>query len=343
MKNLIILIALLSVSLFISCASEIEQPTNNDAMPTLQNAKLIDGILHFDSKASLVQIMTNYRNNSDYQQTFDNQILELQKHGFKPLTPIFDKMSDEDVAHFVKRKLERNAKDRDFNQNSRSGPNDPVRLEDDIIFDPAFAAVLNEERKIIVADKVYKYTEMGMFFCNEDKMTDLDNYLNALTPSQKFDLIPDPNLPVIDPTPCPEDPNARTLAINQDIALLQADRIPPCVPNWTGTGTGTPPTPPVPTYAPPSDKIKSNFAMCSGGVNSLWDQIFGASVSCSYFMPNDRCVTTEFWNQNYFIFASVGCKSYFEKKKCVSFLWMSTCWWEKSYPDQIELGVNAVQ
>ena len=117
MKNLIILIALLSVSLFISCASEIEQPTNNDAMPTLQNAKLIDGILHFDSKASLVQIMTNYRNNSDYQQTFDNQILELQKHGFKPLTPIFDKMSDEDVAHFVKRKLERNAKDRDFNQN----------------------------------------------------------------------------------------------------------------------------------------------------------------------------------------------------------------------------------
>lgn len=341
--NLKLLTLLFYVSLFISCASEIEQTANNDAMPTLQNAKLIDGILHFDSKASLVQIMTSYRNSSDYQQTFDNQILELQKHGFKPLTPIFDKMSDEDVAHFVKRKLERNAKDRDFNQNLRSGSNEPVRLEDDIILDPAYAAVLNEERKIVVADKIYKYTEMGMFTCDEDKMTDLDTYLNALTPLQKISLIPDPNNLVPNPTPCQDSPDFLTIAINQDIELLQPPRLPPCLPNWTGTGTSTPPNPPAPAYAPTSDSIKSNFSMCEGGVNSLWEKIFGASVSCSYFMPNDRCVTTEFWNQNYLIFSSVGCKSYFEKKKCVSFLWMSTCWWEKSYPDQIEVGVNAVQ
>lgn len=113
--NLIRLTVLLvSVSLFISCETDLEITTSNDAIPTLQNAKLVNGILHFDSKTSLVQIMTTYRNNSDYQQIFNNQILEFQRKGFKPLTPIFDEMNEEDVAHFVKRKLERNAKDRDF-------------------------------------------------------------------------------------------------------------------------------------------------------------------------------------------------------------------------------------
>jgi hypothetical protein len=340
--NLNLLTALFCLSLFISCESESEKTTSNEAIPTLQNAKLINGILHFDSKASLVQIMTNYRNNSDFQKTFDNQILELQKQGFKPLTPIFEGMSDEDVAHFVRRKLERNTKDRNFNQYLRSNPDVPVRLEDDIIFDPAYAAVLNEERKIVVVDKVYKYTEMGMFICDENKMTNLDTYLDDLTPSQKLSLMPDPNLPVPNPTPCQAPTDPRSILITTDIELLQAAPLPTCIPTWTGSGTSTP-TPPSPTYAPDSDRIKSNFSMCAGGVNSLWEKVFGASVSCSYFMPNDRCVTTEFWNQYYFFFSSVGCKSYFEKKKCVRFLGMSTCWWEKSYPDKIELGVNAIQ
>jgi hypothetical protein len=341
--NLNLLTAFFCVSLFISCESEIDQTTNNDVTSTLQNAKLIDGILHFDSKASLVQTMTNYRNDADYQQTFDNQILELQKQGFKPLTPIFDEMSEEDITHFIKRKLERNAKDRDFHQNLRSNPNDPIRLEDDIIYDPAYAAVLNEERKIVVADKVYKYTEMGMFTCDEDKMSDLDTYLNSLTPSQKLRLIPDPNLPVPNPTPCQGSLSPLVITVADDIELLQAPPLPPCVPTWNSSGISTTPVPPAPSYAPVNDRIKSNLQMCAGGGNSLWEQIFGPSKSCSYFMPNDRCVTTQFWNQNYLIFASVGCKSYFEKKVCKNFLWMSTCWWEKSYPDQIELGVNAVQ
>lgn len=340
--NLIRLTVLLvSVSLFISCESDLEITTSNDAIPTLQNAKLVNGILHFDSKASLVQIMTTYRNNSDYQQTFNNQILEFQRKGFKPLTPIFDEMNEEDVAHFVKRKLERNAKDRDFYQNLRTNSDEPVRLEDDIIYDPAFAAILNEERIIVVAGIVFKYTEMGMFTCDEDKITDLDAFLNALTPSQKLNLMPNPNTTVANQIPCQGRPNPLTVTVAEDIELFQEPPLPPCIPNWTGTST--PPIPTATTYAPLPDNIKSNLQMCTGGVNSLWEQIFGATHSCSYFMPNDRCVTTEFWNQNYYIFASVGCKSYFEKKICVNFLWMSTCWWEKSYPDQIELGVNAIQ
>ena len=340
--NLIRLTVLfVSVSLFISCESDSEITINDAAIPSLQNAKLVNGILHFDSKASLVQIMTNYRNNSDYQLTFNNQILEFQRKGFKPLTPIFDEMNEEDVAHFVKRKLERNSKDRDFYQTLRTNSDEPVRLEDDIIYDPAFAAILNEERIIVVAGVVFKYTEMGMFTCDEDKITDLDAFLNALTPSQKLNLMPNPNTTVANQIPCQGRPNPLTITVAEDIELFQEPPLPPCIPSWTGTTT--PPTPTATTYAPLPDNVKSNLQMCAGGVNSLWEQIFGATHSCSYFMPNNRCVTTEFWNQNYFIFASVGCKSYFEKKICVNFLWMSTCWWEKSYPDQIELGVNAIQ
>jgi hypothetical protein len=334
-------ILFVSVSLFISCESDSVITTNDVAIPTLQNAKLVNGILHFDSKASLVQIMTNYRNNSDNQQTFNNQILEFQRKGFKPLTPIFDEMNEEDVAHFVKRKLERNAKDRNFYQNLRTNSDEPVRLEDDIIYDPAFAAILNEERIIVVAGIVFKYTEMGMFTCDEDKISDLDAFLNALTPSQKMNLMPNPNTTIANQTPCQGRPNPLTITVAEDIELLQEPPLPPCLPNWTGTNT--PPNPPAPSYAPAFDRIKSNLQMCTGGGRSFWEWIFGPSKSCSYFMPNDRCVTTEFWNQNYFIFASVGCKSYFEKKICINFLWMSTCWWEKSYPDQLELGVNSIQ
>jgi hypothetical protein len=348
-KNLkFVLLILIFSKLFVSCEKENLSPTENSkSIQSINQFKIVDGTLVINNKASLVQIMSQYQKNDSYQKEFDKEIVNLQKQGFRPLTPIFDNYSDEETAKFVKRKLERNEKrQKDFGLYSKNAKfatenEEVIDLSDDLIYDPAFAALLNEDREIIVEEKLYKYTEMGLFITDDDKKAGLDTYLDELTPEQRMAMmpIPQPDLP------CNNVNSQLSLeSVTADIDLYQAPQLPPCVPQWTSVSSPpTQPAPVIPTYAPQSSKIKRTLPICSGSESSIWDKLFGPTKTCSYFFGDGRCITNKFWNQNFLIFSSLGCKASFEKKKCVSFLWMSTCWWEKSYPERIELGVNSVK
>lgn len=92
------------------------------------------------------------------------------------------------------------------------------------------------------------------------------------------------------------------------------------------------------SYTPLSDIIKRQFTICNVTSNGFLEGIFGPSQTCDKGMNENRRVRTKFWNQNYFVFSSIGCKTKFQKH---IERWYAT-WWEKSYAEKLELGVNYV-
>jgi hypothetical protein len=50
---------------------------------------------------------------------------------------------------------------------------------EDIVGDDTFAAFLNNNAEILVADEIYKYTDVGLFISKEDKFNNLENLLDA--------------------------------------------------------------------------------------------------------------------------------------------------------------------
>ena len=345
MKNKIIkTVVLCTLTIFsISCEDTIQESDSFKSLTleAISEVKIVNGTAHISNKASLVHMMKEYQKNGEYQKIFDNQIAKFQSNGFKPLTPIFDKLNESQIVEFVERKKVRLSKRKiDFGFNdfqARVSGDQAITLDDDLIYDPAFASILNEDREIVVENDLYRYTEMGLFKVSVENAAILGAYLENLSVDQRRALIqpaPAPN------APCGGNNQVSILAIADNIELLQLPSLPPCQPTWSSTANSVQ----IPAVAATSQNIiKATLPICEGGESSLWDKLFGKTKTCTTFFPENRCLTNTFWNQNYMLFASLGCKASFEKKKCVTILWITSCWWEKSYPDQIELGVNSVK
>jgi hypothetical protein len=103
------------------------------------------------------------------------------------------------------------------------------------------------------------------------------------------------------------------------------------------------PTPPIPrpTFpTPPTPRlIKQNLEICTIQKQGFFEKIFGETESDEDYYDDNRRVKTSFWNQNYYIFSSIGCSVRFQKR--VKILGISG--WQKSYAEQIELGINNIQ
>jgi hypothetical protein len=336
------LIVLFFTTFFLSCENNLENSSKDEGLNySINNFKLANGILTINSKEELINIHNFYKNNISYQNKFNQIVKELQSKGFRPLEPIFDQNNPKMIEDFVKRKQIRLSKrDSDYGVVSYARSVSDIDLDDELIRDPFLTSLLNEEREIFIGDKLYKYTEMGLFICGDETNTQienkvkLDNYLESLTPENRKSII---NQKLMASDPCSlSEPHylAEKIQIFQDIL--------PC--DFGGGSSGNLPNPPVSnppaTYAPPADLIKQNLPICDATVNSLLEMIFGVSEGCITEMNGgDKRVKTKFWNQNYLLFSSIGCKVKFQKH--ISHWWAS--WWEKSYAEKLELGTNYIR
>lgn len=331
---------------FISCENEIEETKSPEKVQKIDDVKLVNGVLHINSKASIQNIIDNYKKGGESQNQFNDKIRNLQNNGFLPLTPIFPDNDAEMIEAFVKRKIERLQKrDEEYGIYSKNARNDKdIDLDDEVIFDPAFSALLNEKREIVVGEKFYKYNEMGVFFCDTLHKGYLEDYLEDLTKEERVAIINHDYGNFTNPDPCAENPLARTaLSLTDKVNLYQPEPPTPCS-GWgsdggSNGGSNSDPAPEPSTYAPSSDLVKEKLPTCEVVANTLWEHIWGPSDGCFYYMNNDdRRVKTKFWNQNFFIFSSIGCKVKWQKH--VEHWWAS--WWEKSYAQKLELGVNSL-
>ncbi|PHQ61133.1 MAG: hypothetical protein COC08_06055 [Maribacter sp.] len=63
---------------------------------------------------------------------------------------------------------------------SLKGDADEIDLDDELVADEGFAAVLNDDREIYVGNKFYKYTTNGLYFCKRKHEKEPRKYLKNL-------------------------------------------------------------------------------------------------------------------------------------------------------------------
>ena len=115
------------------------------------------------NKTALKSILNSYKESIENQNEFNDKIREIQDKGFKPLTPIFEENDIYEIQDFLLRKKNRMQKTKlGLGLTSKSSEsNEEIEFDDELISDPSFSSLLNEDIKIYVGDSIYKYTETG--------------------------------------------------------------------------------------------------------------------------------------------------------------------------------------
>lgn len=306
--------------LMISCQNDFDN--NNKEKETLNlhnNYEIVNGTIKIESKEKLKNILSSYQNDVEIQNNFNDEIRTIQDKGFKPLTPIFDEDDNQKLEAFIVAKKARKQKlNSIYAKNNVETEDEDFDIEDDLIQDPSLAALLNEERELIIGDSLYKYTEKGLYFCLEKDRQKLYNYLNNSNSSSKNNLTKRmAELTQVD--------EGISLFIPEDRPFLEV------------------PTPNIPRQDPfpvqPTPKlIKSSLPISRVDQDGFFEKIFGETEVDTEDYGDGRRIKIKFWNQDYFIFSSLGCSARFQKR--VKILGVSG--WQKSYATQIELGVNDI-
>ena len=84
----------------------------------------------------------------------------------------------------------------------------------------------------------------------------------------------------------------------------------------------------------------ANFGSCTIMNQGFFEQIFGESESCYDYYNDNRRVKVKYFNQNFGVFSSIGCSTRLQKREHLNLLFGTISWWEKSYAQQIRMGVN---
>lgn len=270
---------------------------------------------------------------------FSKEILDLQEDGFKSLLPVFNEDDIESKQEYIQKKNKRIKKDFLISGKtnlSKSSFQEIDELSDNLILDERFASLLNEDRSIQLGDSIYRYTPIGIFRAHYTKLDNLkevveqtiqnkgsfngkslikqNKQMNCLETSMSFE----------------SNVNYVEQDLSNDVSLIQVDY---CGGGgYSGGGGYTPSTPTVETY--PFD-IKKNLGTCIIRDESLWQKIFGEAETCHDYYADDRRIRTKFWNQNYFIFSSIGTSVKHQKRN-----W--GIWDASDAVDYVELGINEV-
>lgn len=302
---------------------------------SIQEITITDGTLKINSKAYLKSIIVSYQKDVAGQNNFNKNIRKLQKNGFKPLIPIFDVNDKEQIETFILRKKAKIQKTNKSLGIYVKTTEEEIDTDDSLIADPALGALLNEDREIIVADSLYKFTETGMYFCLIKDKQKLYNYLNSLTITQKRSTITNRV------APCNQEALKQTAKITiADPVTEVIDGINRFLPEPVCNTSPNYPSPPVAVLPPaPSPRlVKQNLPITTIENQGFFEQIFGTREVDIQDYGDGHRVKVTFWNQNFYLFSSIGCSARFQKRE--KFLGVS--WWEKSYADQIELGINNI-
>lgn len=311
MKKQYFFFALMSIPFF-SCQTEniSDIELQNKVIISDANVKVENKRFVFKSREDLKTTIEGYKNEEpDF---VSSQFEKLYKSGFRSLKPIVNPKNRDLIE---KISLEKNQMKKGYDS-----------LEQDIIFDPYLAALVNEDNEIIVNDSLYKFTpNKGLFFAHVKDSSHLVNYVQNLE-STKY----------MAQEPC-------LMRLN-DGGYTQVDTqitryispIDDCSGGGGGGGGYTPP-PSVPSISEEErlQKVVDNLPQCDGNAGGNWVQnSFGDSFVCRSYFDGDHRIKTEFWNQGFGFYESIGV----QVKTQVKTLGI---WWA-SDSDEIYLGINKI-
>lgn len=292
----------LSLFLFFVCCQQDENFLNKKV--TVSNDPILVGKrLAFNSQEHLNFFVNSSKNRELIE--LKAKISKFEESGFRSLLPTFESADLQRVDEYKKRKVT-------LNPSGRAPIESMDAEEDEVVYDPNFALVLNDDREIIVEDKVYKFTEYAVFYTETDNDAEIANYVEQ---AQNCELVLPPGKTYIGNNvyafiPEPVD----------DICDYEVD-------------------PDDVTYVPASilsskEQFMQNMSTCIYEEHGF-DHLFGPSKKCIDKFASDRRIKTRAWNQNFLIYSSVGVRTKTQKRTL-------GIWWA-SDSDEIELGYEIVK
>jgi len=231
--------------------------------------------------------------------------------------------------HYIK--LENNYLMRTSTNKSDDDIFDYIDDLEDVIGDDLFAAFLNNDAEIQVADDIYKYTDVGLFISKEDKFNILQEMLEIKNISKDLSI---ETTELAKQAIFNEYPNDGLSFINGDVSYFKM------LPDNNGDDNGGygnyTPTPGSPASTDPNYyAFLNNLGSCTPH-SGLFGNLFGDNYVCIDKYENRRRVKTKAYNYNYLLVYHCGVKVVHQYKG-----WTGI--WRGENTDEIRLVVEAAQ
>ena len=297
---------------------------------TVENGRFV-----FSSKESLKTTIENFE--KDEMENVEKEFEKLYQKGFRSHKPIINPENEQLQAKFseeimLKRQL-RNSSPNSFSKYTNSESDEE---EEEFIADPFLASLVNENNELIVNDTLYKFTkEKGLFFTHVKDSTYLFNFFKEDAEQSKTARLNSSSAYKVAPCEMRAQYGGTTRVddrISRYIRPIEDD----CYEGGGGSGGGgNPPSAPQTTEEESLQQIINNLPECDGNAGGNWFQgIFGKSYVCRKYFGSKHRIKTEFWDQKWLIYKSVGILTKTQRKR----FWI---WWA-SKSDEIHLGINRI-
>ena len=315
--------------LMFSCHNESDFD-ENDAIATnkvVAEKTIENGRFLFTSKAALQKTIDRMENEAT--ENLEKEFERYYASGFRSHTPLVSENNETLQEQLSKEIMQRHRKRfRTTAYGSTDFEGEDFESEQ-FIADPLFAAVVNQDNEIIVGDSIYKFTkDQGVFFAHRDDMDTLISHVDGTTASEGIAYSSKIE-------PCVLRAQHGGVTQVSDKVSRYIRRLDPGDDCHGGSGGGYRSI----VSSVPEDvklnRIINSLPVCDGKARGNWfQQWFGKNYVCRSYFDSKHRVKTEFWDQRWFIYASVGVQVKTQRKR----FWI---WW-RFKSNEIHLGINKI-
>lgn len=303
--------------------------------------RVVDGRLYFSNRESL---------NTTYKELKKKKIDEvdhiIKETKVESLIPIITNKNESQVISQLKsRKVKYLAKNSSIMMKNISISDEDIYDDiddlEEVVGDEVYSAMLNGKAEIQVADKVYKYTDVGLFITPVENYSRLENYLEVRKISS--DLLVETEAAVRNNfiSDKPNDELTTLPGTNNKINYF-VSRVPR--PSSGGGFSGGTNTGGNGGFRPPTGQSSEDAVIASviqnlpiGEVKKPWlGNLFGKTWTTYDKYESNRRVKVKFYSQNLYLVYAIGCKVKHQYKG-----W--TGLWKKENADKLGIGVNSIK
>ena len=311
------LLVLTVFMLFLNC--EKEENIEPAEMTDVNDGAVVNGRFNFTSKESLAETIKQF--DSEKIEDLENKFERIYQKGFRSMTPIVNSGNEQLINMFAQEYALKKILSKSTLKGSESDEGEGI------IADPLFAVLVNEKNEITVNDTLYKFTkDKGLFFIHIKDSTHLFNFFKAQNKknNSKFTNAV---------SPCDERQIKGGITnIDDKISRYMRPIDDEDCDGGGGGGSGNPPK--IPQEEKLQDVI-NGLPVCDGNARGNWVQnIFGKSYVCRNYFDNKHRIKTEFWDQSWLVYKSVGVLTKTQRKRL-------GVWWA-SKSDELHLGINRI-
>ena len=322
-----------------SCQKELDfndTVTEQNTIAISDEKKIENGRFIFSSIQSLETTIEKLQNEDV--EKIEREFNKFYTMGFRSHTPFVNEDDDDPLLEVMSADYTHR-----YGQYKNSSFSEDEEADSDgFISDPFLASFVNNNNEIIINDTLYKFTEdKGLFFAHIKDSTFLMDYVSEVNKTNSILTTNTKGLKSTSYTPKAVEPCMERVLyggysrINSRVSRY----VRPILDDDCFDNPINPPSPPPPAISEDEklNNIINNLNLCDGRpVRGNWVQnIFGKSYACRDYFGKKHRIKTEFWDQNWGFYKSVGILTKTQRRRF-------GIWWA-SKSDEIHLGINYIK